>query len=161
MHRTPPVYSHWLIHVRGDGQAVLRKLQRLTQAQAQDVRLLHTSDVQEHSSRIIEASEMVACAGHTGRYRQHLTTEKILARVNVQSVDFLMPHAPGDWSALRGAVLDMAARIASQWQLLLYGKESISAHTDRFSDGPRLSHVQTLCWTLRQDQHYTRAVPLP
>lgn len=150
--------SHWVMHVRGDGRAVLRKLQRLAGAQAQDVRLMRTSDVQEQSSRMIKASTLEPCPGQAGRYRQQLISEKILARVNIQTVDFLMPHAPGDWPALCAAMLDMAARIAPQWQLLLHGKEGMSAHTGQAFNWHGLSQVQTLCWSLRQDQRYTRSI---
>lgn len=159
MNSSPLLYSHWLMQVRGDAQAVLRKWQRLAGAQAQDVRFTHISEVHEQSDRIIKASSLEAIPGQDGRYRQHLQCEKILTRIHVQSVDFLIMHAASDWTRLRAEVLEMAARIAPQWRLSLHGSDSISAHTGQTDNWQRLSHVHSLCWALRQDQRYSRSTP--
>lgn len=159
MNSSPLLYSHWVMQVRGDAQAVLRKWQRLAGAQAQDVRFMPTLEVHEQSDRIIKASNLEAIPGQDGRYRQHLQCEKILTRIHVQSVDFLIAHAASDWTQLRAEVLEMAARIAPQWRLSLHGSDCISAHTGQTDNWQRLSHVQNLCWSLRQDQCYSRNIP--
>lgn len=150
------LYSHWIMTVRGDARAVLRKLERLAQAKAEDVRLISTYDIQQQDSQVLCASDMQACADHPGRYRQQLTLEKTLERVRLQTLDFLMPHTATSWPELRGQALDMARRITAQWQLQFDGANGLHASTGQDLNCQRLSRMQNLHWALRLDQSYTR-----
>lgn len=153
---TAALHSHWVMTVRGDARAALRKLERLAHAKAEDVRLLVSYDYQQQDSQVLHASAMQPCASRPNRWRQQLTLEKTLEHVRLQTLDFLMPHAHAAWPELLGQVLDMARHIAAHWQLQLEGAQALSASTGRDMNWQRLSHVQRLHWSLRLDQNYNR-----
>ncbi|RMX11757.1 hypothetical protein EBQ24_00460 [Allofranklinella schreckenbergeri] len=157
---TNALHSHWVMTVRGDARAALRKFERLAQAKAEDVRLITTHDIQQQDSQVLHASAMQPCASRPGRYRQQLTLEKTLEHVRLQMLDFLMPHAGTAWPELRDQVLDMARRIATHWQLQFEGADGLCAGTGQNFNWQGISHVQSLHWVLRLNQSYART-PYP